>query len=173
MASLIEELVTVLTKEVDVYEELLPVAQAKTPMIIENNLEGLQSTTEREQELVDQVTHLENQRMRIVRNIAIVLGKKESEITSKDIIGSLVKEPGEQRKLKVLHDQLRNTIQQLIEINNRNKSLINQSLEMIEFNMNFIQSTRMSPGNNNYTRSAVNMRMIAQNSQTRMFDAKQ
>ncbi len=38
----------------------------------------------------------------------------------------------------------------------KNKDLIENSLEMIEFNMNFIQSTRMSPGNNNYNRNATN-----------------
>jgi hypothetical protein len=32
--------------------------------------------------------------------------------------------------------------------------LIENSLEMIEYNMNFIQSTRMSPGSNNYNRDA-------------------
>ena len=39
-------------------------------------------------------------------------------------------------------------------INSANKNLIENSLEMIEFNMNFIQSTRMSPGNNNYDKNA-------------------
>ena len=38
--------------------------------------------------------------------------------------------------------------------NQKNKELIENSLEIIEFNMNFIQSTRMSPGSNNYNRNA-------------------
>lgn len=172
MASLIEELVTVLTEEANVYEQLVPVAEAKTPVIVENNLEKLQAITEREQELVDMVTQLENQRMRVVRNMAIVLGRKEAELNSKEIIESLIREPNQQKELKRLHDQLRQTLKRLMEINNRNKELINQSLEMIEFNMNFIQSTRMAPGNNNYTKGAVNRMMGAPNSQMQMFDAK-
>ncbi len=171
MASLVEELVTVLTEQTKVYEQLIPVAEAKAPVIIQNDLEKLQSLTDKEQELVDEVTALEHKRLEIIRNIAIVLGKKEAQIKSKDIINSLVRDPAEQKELQILHDQLKQAIQKLMEINNRNKSLINQSLEMIEFNMNFIQSTRMSPGNNNYTRGAINTNAL--NSQTRMFDAKQ
>lgn len=173
MASLVEELVIVLKEESKVYEELIPIAESKTPVIVQNDLQKLQQITSREQELVDIITHLENQRMRVVRNMAIVLGKQEAQIKSKDIIESLVREPKEQKELRILHDHLKQTIHKLMEINNRNKSLINQSLEMIEFNMNFIQSTRMSPGNNNYTKGAVNRNMVAPNSQARMFDAKQ
>jgi hypothetical protein len=59
----------------------------------------------------------------------------------------------------------------LTEINARNKTLIEQSLEMIEFNMNFIQSTRMAPGNNTYTRGASQYGNDSY--QAGMFDAKQ
>ena len=69
-----------------------------------------------------------------------------------------------------VHDNLKYAVQQIMNINSQNKSLIEQSLEMIEFNMNLIQSTRMSPGNN-YTRSAGEAQ--AQVLQTGMFDAKQ
>ncbi|MDO5291525.1 MAG: flagellar protein FlgN [bacterium] len=171
MASLVEELVTVLKEETKLYTDLLPVAESKTPVIVENDLAELEKITQVEQELVDEITVQEHKRLQIVKNIAIVLGKKEAQIKSKDIIEYLVKEPSEQRELQILHDQLRQTIQKLMEVNNRNKSLINQSLEMIEFNMNFIQSTRMAPGNNNYTKGAING--YGPTSQTRMFDAKQ
>ena len=50
-------------------------------------------------------------------------------------------------------------------------SLIEQSLEMIEFNMNLIQSTRMSPGSGSYTKSAYENDAPAW--QTGMFDARQ
>jgi hypothetical protein len=81
------------------------------------------------------------------------------------------KQPKEQKALSTIHDNLNNTIQRLVVINNRNKSLIQQSLEMIEFNMNFIQSTRMSPGNNTYTKGASQYEAPA--SRIGMFDAKQ
>ncbi len=68
----------------------------------------------------------------------------------------MAKQPEEKKTLAALHDSLRTTMRRLVEVNERNKDLIENSLEMIEFNMNFIQSTRMSPGNNNYNRNATN-----------------
>ena len=171
MASLAEELMTVLRAEATLYEQLIPIAEKKTKFIIDNDLQGLQELTDQEQELVDGVTVLENKRLEVIRNMAIVLSKKPEELKVVDIIECLNRQPEEQRELSILHDCLKQSIQMLMEINSRNKSLIMQSLEMIEFNMNFIQSTRMSPGNNNYTR--VGMNHAQETSQTGMFDAKQ
>lgn len=171
MASLIEELITVLTEETAIYEELVPIAEEKSQTIIDNDLPKLQAITDREQALVDRVTALERKRMGVITNIGYIVGKPAAQIKVNDIIHFLDKQPKEQKELSVLHDRLKHSIQTLIDINNRNRSLIQQSLEMIEFNMNFIQSTRMSPGNNNYNRGAMNQDSL--NSQTRMFDAKQ
>ena len=171
MASLIEELITVLAEETKIYEELVPIAEEKCQIIIENDLQKLQTITEREQELVDSVTALEHKRTGVITNIGYIVGKPAAQIRVKDIIHFLNKQPKEQKELSMLHDRLKHSIQKLMDINNRNKSLIQQSLEMIEFNMNFIQSTRMSPGSNNYTKGAMNQEGL--NSQTRMFDAKQ
>ncbi len=171
MASLIEELITVLKEETKIYEELVPIAEEKSLIIIDNDLQKLQTLTEREQTLVDLITALEHKRMGVITNIGYIVGKPAAQIRVKDIINFLSKQPKEQKEISVLHDRLKHSIQRLMEINNRNKSLIQQSLEMIEFNMNFIQSTRMSPGNNNYNKGAMNQESLS--SQARTFDAKQ
>ena len=75
------------------------------------------------------------------------------ELNLKKIIQILKKQPEEQQKLSRLRDSLKASINRLSQINAQNKVLIDESLEMIEFNMNLIQSTRMSPGNN-YDRGA-------------------
>ena len=62
-------------------------------------------------------------------------------------------------------------MRRLVDINEKNKNLIENSLEMIEFNMNFIQSTRMSPGVNNYDRNASSSFSPGYSSGS--FDAKQ
>ena len=72
--------------------------------------------------------------------------------TLADLMG---KQPEEKERLVQLHDSLEVIMKRLVGINEKNKNLIENSLEMIEFNMNFIQSTRMSPGVNNYDRNAA------------------
>ncbi len=183
MASLIDELIGVLEEECGVYQRLIPIAEEKTRVIVRNDLSSLQAITAQEQEAVTSVANLERKREQIMVNIRTVINRKAEELTLRNLIALLGKQPKEQKALSVLHDNLKATIQRLVEINNQNTSLIKQSLEMIEFNMNFIQSTRMSPGNNTYTKGACydiasyNIAMVNQydapSSGTGMFDAKQ
>ena len=170
MASVIQELITVLTEEQQLYEKIIPIASEKKNVIIKNNLESLQEITEQEQLAIDQVTVLEKKRSEVIVNIGILLNRKPEELTLKEIIRLLENQLKEQKQLSQIHDQLKQTVQELKNINIQNKSLIVQSLEMIEFNMNLIQSTRMSPGNN-YTKGAITEDAPALQAGT--FDAKQ
>ncbi|MHB8129452.1 MAG: flagellar protein FlgN [Mobilitalea sp.] len=171
MASLIDELIDILEKEYEVYQQLIPIANEKTRVIVKNDLTSLQEITGKEQSAVDRINSYERKREAVMLNIKTVINRKAQEFNLKTLIELMEKQPKEQKALSIIHDNLKDTIQNLVEINSRNKHLIQQSLEMIEFNMNFIQSTRMSPGNNTYTKSAS--QYGAQERGTGMFDAKQ
>lgn len=171
MASLIEELITVMESEEKIYKELIPIAEKKTRIIIDNDLEALQDTTDQEQRVIEKINALERRREEVIVNIGTVISRNPSSLNMKALIKLMEKQPPEKRRLCEVHDSLKATVTRLAQINDRNKSLIQQSLEMIEFNMNLIQSTRMSPGNNNYTKSASQWGNPV--TQTGMFDAKQ
>lgn len=171
MASIIEELITTLEEEKVLYDRLIPLAERKSVVIIENNLDGLAKVTDEEQVILDQLTVLENKRERCVYNIKDVLNKMNETMNLDKIIGFLDRQPVEQGRLRKVHEELKDVTGRLKELNLQNKSLIEESLDMIEFSMNFLQSTRMSPGNNNYNRNASFM--DATDSRTGMFDAKQ
>ena len=171
MASLIDELIGVLEEECSIYQQLIPISDEKTRVIVKNDLASLQDITTKEQVAIGSIHSLERKRNQIMGNIRTVINRKDGEFTLRTLIGLMEKQPKEQKALSTIHDKLQSTIQRLVEINNRNKALIQQSLEMIEFNMNFIQSTRMSPGNNTYTKGAAQYETLA--SRTGMFDAKQ
>ncbi len=170
MASLMEELISTLSQEKELYLTLLPIAEEKTKAIIANDLEALQKITNREQEAVDRVNALERKRGEVVGNIGVVLGRKPEKLTLTELIRITEKQPKDRAMLTELKDALGKTVKKLADLNERNKVLIQQSLEMIEFNMNLIQSTRTVQGNN-YTKSASETELGA--SQTGMFDAKQ
>lgn len=170
MASLMEELISTLSQEKDIYLTLLPIAEEKTKAIVANDLEALQKVTEKEKEMVDRVTALERKRSEVINNMGIVLGRKPQELTLTELICVAEKQPRDKEVLTELKDVLGTAVRKLEDINERNKVLIQHSLEMIEFNMNLIQSTRMVQGNN-YTKSAAETEIGA--SQTGMFDAKQ
>ncbi|MFG6395254.1 MAG: flagellar protein FlgN [Lachnospiraceae bacterium] len=171
MASLIEELIGTLNAEKAVYEELVPVSERKTKVLIKNDLEELKKVTAQEQLLMDRAGAIGHKREEVIKNIGIVLNKTPAELDLTSLTKLLARQPEEKKTLAALHDSLRTTMRRLVEVNERNKDLIENSLEMIEFNMNFIQSTRMSPGNNNYNRNATNSYTAGYNGQG--FDAKQ
>ena len=170
MASLMEELIATLRKEQEAYQELLPVVEKKTRAIIDNDLKQVQEITELEQDAIAKVGMLEQNRAEIMNNIGIVLNKKVEDLTLPNLIKLLNRQPEEQETLAELHRSLTALLKRLSEVNGHNKNLIEQSLEMISYNMNLLQSTRIVPGNN-YTRNAAQWDMTA--SQTGMFDAKQ
>ena len=171
MPGLIDELVATMSKENDIYKELIPIADEKTRVIISNDLEALQSITDKEQITIERINALERKREEVIVNIGTVLSRDPKSLTMKTLIKIMGKQPNEQKRLGQIHDELSATLQRLVSINDRNKMLIMQSLDMIEFNINLIQSSRMAPGTSNYTRGASEQQMSQAG--TGMFDARQ
>lgn len=154
MASLIDDLTAVLQQEMDVYQTLIPISEQKTEVLIRGDLKRLQEITDQEQELLDQASAYGHRREAVLHNMGMVLNRPVEDLSLTGLIELLGKQPEEQERLALLHDKLQQTMKRLVDVNTKNKNLIENSLEMIEFNMNFIQSTRMSPGNNNYDKNA-------------------
>ena len=167
MASLIEELIMVLGDEKKVYAEIIPVAEEKTRVIVNNDLQSLNSITEEEQALIGRISKLERKRQEVIRNIG--MNKKESELNFITIIDLLKGQEKEQEELRKLHDRLKRTIDALKLINERNQMLIKQSIEMIDFDINLMQSLRTSPGVGQYNTSSE---VEIQGMNKGMFDAK-
>ena len=169
MASLIEELIKVLGDEEKIYAEIIPLAEKKTRIIVNNDLQSLTGITEEEQLLVGKISKLEKKRREVIRNIGIVMNKKESELNFITIIELLKGQEKEQQELKKLHDRLKSTIELLSVLNERNQMLIKQSLEMIDFDINLLQSLRTSPGAGQYN---IDSEVEIQGMESRMFDTK-
>jgi len=170
MASLMQELIGTLRMEQGAYQELLPVVEKKTQAIIANDLKQVQVITEIEQSAIGKISGLEQKRTEIMQNIGVVLNKKVADLTLPNLIKLLERQPQEQQELAQIHKDLTTVLKRVSEVNGHNRNLIEQSLEMISYNMTLLQSTRIVPGNN-YTRNAGQWDMTA--SQTGMFDAKQ
>ena len=171
MASLMEELVETLNREEQLYADLIPIQEDKLRAIVANDLAAIGRLSDEEQKLVDEVGVLETKRIRIANDIATVLGKPPGAMKLENMIDALKNQPKEQKILQELHDRLRRTISRLQDLNIRNKELLNQAMEMVEFNMNVIRSTRMSSGSSNYSSSAAQVDLPGMEAGT--FDAKQ
>ena len=172
MASLMEELIRVLTAEEEKYKVLLELSKKKTPILVEGDIEKLQKITDEEQVIVDEVANLELSRQAAMEDIANVLNKDVKTLKLSYLEEVLGKRPKEREELTRVHDRLKATIGELMVINSQNRELIRQSLDMIDFNLSLAKSMRTAPETGNYTKNAANAGSVLGSAQGG-FDAKQ
>ena len=172
MASLMEVLIDVLEKENQEYERLLVLSMKKTPVIVSEDLDELSKITDEEQIIVSRINNLDAQRNEAINDIANVLNKDVDQLKIVDLIKMLAARPEEQEKLAVIFDKLQENVRNVKRTNEQNRELIQQALELVQFNMNVLQSVNKAPETANYNKGAYSTGdMIGMNNKA--FDAKQ
>ena len=87
-----------------------------------------------------------------------------------DLTQVLENETAEYQRLADARGELTQTMDRLKRINQTNQTLLRQSMELLEFDLNLFRSMRQAPETANYNRSAVNTGDLLG---SRGFDAKQ
>ena len=172
MASLIESLISVLEQENSEYEILLELSRKKTPVIVRGDIPRLQEITDEEQNVIDRIHHLEVKREEHIRDIANVINRDVGELKLENLIQLLGKSPEDQKKLSEIHEKLRVTLSQMQNINAQNRELLTGALEMVEFDLNLLQSLRRAPETANYNKGAYSAGSVI-GTYAGGFDAKQ
>ena len=172
MASLMETLIEVLEKENLEYKNLLDLSMKKTPAIVSDNIKALAEITDEEQIIVSRINHLDRQRNEAVDDIANVLNKDVTKLKIVDLIKMLEARPQEQTKLASVFDELKRNVQAVKRINEQNRELIENALEMVQFNMQIMQSMNKAPETANYNKGACNTGDVIGTTH-KAFDAKQ
>ena len=172
MASLMENLISILQSEGEAYEELLELSTKKTSIIVSGDLKGLQKITDEEQNVVARINRLDAKREEVTKDIANVLNRDVTKLKLTDIVDMLSQRPAEQRLLADAHDKLKSVTGHMARVNAHNRELIQRSLEMVEFDLNLIHAMRSAPQTANYTRGAYSSGAIMGRS-SGSFDAKQ
>ena len=172
MASLIDNLRDILDRESEAYERLTALSRKKTPVIIKGDLPQLQAIMDEEQLVAGEINHIEKERTGVMQEIAKVLNTDVESLKLMDMIRVLERRPVEQQKLAECHDRLKNAVHQMKQVNDQNRSLIEDALEMNRFEMNLLQAMKSAPETANYNKGAYNDGSHIAQMQGR-FDAKQ
>lgn len=172
MASLMETLIEVLEQENLEYENLLELSMKKTPAIVSDDIKSLAEITDEEQIIVSRINHLDRQRNEAVNDIANVLNKDVTELKIVDLINMLAARPQEQSKLASVFDDLRRNVRAVKRVNEQNRELIENALELVQLNMQVLQSLNKAPETANYNRGAYNTGDVI-GTVNKTFDAKQ
>ena len=154
MASLIENLISILEQESVEYETLLGLSQKKTPVIVAGDLQKLEQITDEEQLVASRITNLDNKREAVIKDIANVTNKDVESLKLVNIIEMLANRPQESKKLAEMHDRLKTVVGNMQRVNEQNRELIAHSLEMVEFDMNLLQAMKTAPETANYNKGA-------------------
>ena len=172
MASLMEVLIDVLEQENQEYEKLLSLSMRKTSVIVSEDLTELTRITDEEQIIVGRINRLDHQRNEAVNDIADVLNKDVDKLKIVDLIRMLAARPEEQEKLAIVFDKLRESVRSVKRVNEQNRELIKDALELIQFDMHVLQAMNKAPESANYNRGAYNTGDVIGTSHM-TFDAKQ
>ena len=170
MASLVEELVSILTDEKQLYMTLVEYGDEKRRILINGYVPALEELTVKEQKVSDELVNLGKKQVATLNDIATVLGKEGTKLTVTNLIDALGNQPDVQKQLIEARDTLLEAAEQMQKINSQNEVLIKQAIELTEFDITLFKSMRQAPETANYNKSAYNTGSLLGSSG---FDAKQ
>ncbi len=137
MRDLVDKLVMALEKDCEIYDEILRLGEEKKQIIINGDIDKLEKMTKREHALIASLMKLEEIRDKIITQLM-----KETGLTSVNVLDDIIRivDLESREKLESTKRRLGNLMKDVKDVNEANGSLIQQSLDMIEFNVNLITS---------------------------------
>ena len=138
----LQELSSVIEKEIDCYADLLETVKSEQKAIIYGKLTELKLAIEAEENLIASTRALDEARQNIVALIAREIGCTGPDLTLKDIIRRVG--PDQKEKLNSLRDDLRKITKELDFMNRANAQLIKSSVDFINETMWILLQTNKS-----------------------------
>ncbi len=141
MATIISDLIDVFNKQIVLYHDLLAIGNEKKNIIMKNDIDTLTTMNTVENNIISKVNRLEKQRIVIINDICDVLSIKADSFTLSNLANSLTIEEDKEAVLKI-KDELNNIISELSRVNDLNKTLIESSLDYVNFSLNTLRSVQ-------------------------------
>lgn len=145
MASLLDELIQLLKEQKQYYEELVVLSTEKKNLIIANDLENIQKITTVENILVSKNLKLEEKFTTLLNDVGTVLGIDEGSVTVMKVADTITN-ADEKAELIELANSITTLAGELQKTNKNNMTLIQTSLDYIEFSMNVLQNNTLDNG---------------------------
>jgi hypothetical protein len=165
-----DDLTQVLENETVEYKELIQLSENLREALIASDVASVERLTAAQEEVSNRIQSCETKRARIMGDMATVLNKKPEELKVSMLEETLANQPQARDRLATVRTNLKQTMDELKRINQTNQTLLRQSMELLEFDLNLFRSMRQAPETANYNKSAVNTGDLLG---SRGFDAKQ
>ncbi|MEE9464256.1 MAG: flagellar protein FlgN [Candidatus Neomarinimicrobiota bacterium] len=141
---LLARLITVLSQEMRMYNELLLVLRKKQSSIIEGQLEGLKETLAQEQAILKESEAVTRARESSLKEVSEALGREDTIQT----LGQLIEvvESTYAERLSDIHRSLQRIVQEVILTNEENRYLLDYSIKFVrEAARELIKSSEQFP----------------------------
>jgi flagellar biosynthesis/type III secretory pathway chaperone len=138
MSGLINELLDVLHDEAALYEDLVQLAKTKKTLVIANDTHSLKDLNDKENGIAGKIQRSEKKRLGLIKDIANVLNEKESAITLASLADRMADQP-ESEEMRSVAQRLKKSLAALKELNEQNRTLIENALAYVDFSINLIR----------------------------------
>jgi flagellar biosynthesis/type III secretory pathway chaperone len=143
----VSKVIETLDSLAEMHEHLLQTGLEKKQAIIDKNLDSLMRIMRLETKLVKDITTLDLERVAVCRKLMIEKGvKNRLNATYRQLMG-VVFVPEERLQLQAVHERLERVLKELKRLNDLNQTLLNQSLDFIQFSIELL----ISPEDESYT----------------------
>jgi len=139
MAGLVSNLIDVLKGQVELYSQIAALSARKKEFIIKNEIDNLREVVGEENKLVPKALRGDKDRERIMKDICTVLNKP-ADMTLGFLVTLMEGQP-EHSDLKQVVENLSAAIDEVKELNESNKVLVQHAMEFIDYNINVIHSS--------------------------------
>ena len=157
MASLMNELLEVLENEEAGYRELVEAStRKKRKSLLKRISELWKKLLQRNRRLPERSRTLRISEFPLWKILPMFLNRKPEDLTVDALLEILANQPKEQEQLAKIRLQLKDTLTEMKNINEQNQTLVNQAMELVEFDMALLKSMRQAPETANYNRQAYN-----------------
>ncbi|MCE5169300.1 flagellar protein FlgN [Paenibacillus profundus] len=129
-------LIDVLSRMETVYQQLESIGEAKTQVIIQNDIKELVRLSNQESKWLKGLSALEEEREEAVYAFLQSKGiKSKLKLTLTEIM-KLVFDAQERTQMMAVQERIAATLQRLKQVNDHNQTLIEQSLHFVEYQLN-------------------------------------
>jgi len=131
-----DNLTEILEAQSDIYRALVELAAKKRQVLVDGSLEGLNAVVRAEQALLWRAGRFEERRAALQERLASELGVAPGEMTLQTLVDHL--QDKDAARCRRLSRQLRESVDQLQQVNQVNRELITQSLAYVNLSLRLL-----------------------------------
>lgn len=147
MEALLNDLRTLLARQVESLKTLEEVLAEQRECLVKRDVPGIVRSIATQEEYLKRIQRMEESRLRLVRELARVLGIEPAGATIREISENL--DPDVGKELRATAEAARETLEKVGRVNRENRRLIERSLEFVHEMLGALQGRR--PSGRTYT----------------------